>query len=216
MDSSSSAQPSPIEMTELPQNKTLIFIVSGPAGSGKTTLCGRMIAELSPKIQRIITATSRPPREGEVNGTDYYFLSNEEFEAAIQEDKFYEHAKVHSYHYGILKQEIKNKLAQNIDLLINLDVQGAETLRKVANDDPDLKNRIVSIFIMPLSVNVLNERLQTRGLDAKEEIERRLDVAQEEVRFWASYDFCIPTGTKEEDFASLLSIYLAEKLRVRH
>lgn len=202
-------------MTELSPNKPLVFIVSGPAGSGKTTLCGRMLSELSPKIQRVITATTRPPRSGEVNGVDYYFLSDGKFEDAINQGKFYEHAKVHSYCYGILKQEIKDKLAQNIDLLINLDVQGAETLRRVAKEDPDLHNRVVSIFIMPLSVNVLNERLKTRGLDAHEEIERRLGVAQKEVKYWASYDYCIPTGTKEEDFAALLSIYDAEKLRVR-
>lgn len=203
-------------MTKLSPSKTLIFIVSGPAGSGKTTLCSRMLAELSPKIQRVITATTRPPRSGEVNGIDYYFLTNDEFDNAVNHGKFYEHAKVHSYRYGILKQEIKDKLAHNIDLLINLDVQGAETLRKAAGQDPDLNDRIVSIFIMPLSVNVLSERLKTRGLDANEEIERRLSVAHKEVQYWTSYNYCIPTGTKEKDFDSLLSIYAAEKLRVRN
>lgn len=209
------AQPLPIEMREFPQDKALVFIVSGPAGSGKTTICARMIAELSPKIQRVITATTRPPRHGEINKVDYYFLTNQEFESAVNQGEFYEHAKVHSYHYGILKHEIKNKLAQNIDLLINIDVQGAETLRIVANADPDLKGRVISIFIMPLSVNVLSERLKARGLDHGEEIERRLTVAQKEVEYWALYDYCIPTGTKEEDFACLFSIYAAEKLRVR-
>lgn len=203
-------------MTEVSPGKTLVFIVSGPAGSGKTTLCGRMLAELFPRVQRVITATTRPPREGEVNGGDYYFFSNEEFEKAVEQEKFYEHAKVHSYRYGILKQEIRDKLNQNIDLLINLDVQGAETLRRVAAEDPDLKDRVVSIFIMPLSVDVLSERLKTRGLDANDEIERRLNVAQKEVKYWASYNYCIPTGTKEEDFACLLSIYAAEKVRVRN
>lgn len=205
-----------IKMTEFPPEKALIFIVSGPAGSGKTTLCGRMLDELSPKIQRIITATTRPPRDGEINLIDYYFLNDEEFDKAVEENQFYEHAKVHSYRYGILKQEIKNKLDQNIDLLINIDVQGAQTLRKVANQDPDLKGRVISIFIMPPSVDVLDERLKNRGLDHGEEIERRLNVAKKEVQYWVSYDYCIPTGTREEDFACLLSIYEAEKLRVRN
>lgn len=203
-------------MTEFSLDKALVFIVSGPAGSGKTTICARMLAELSPRIQRVITATTRPPRNGEINGVDYYFLTNQEFENAVNQGKFYEHAKVHSYHYGILKHEIKNKLDQNIDLLINIDVQGAETLRTVTSKDPDLKDRMVSIFIMPSSVDVLSDRLKTRGLDHGEEIERRLNVAQKEVQYWTFYNYCIPTGTKEEDFACLLSIYAAEKLRVRN
>lgn len=202
-------------MTEAPVDQALIFIVSGPAGSGKTTLCDRMIQELSPRIQRVITATTRPPRQNESHGIDYYFLSQKEFDDALNDEKFYEHAKVHSYNYGILKEEIKNKLAQNIDLLINIDVQGAKTLRKITQNDPDLFERVISIFIMPPTVDVLENRLQGRGLDNPEEIERRLQVAQKEVQYWTSYDYCIPSQTKEEDFACLLSLYVAEKLRVR-
>lgn len=202
-------------MTEAPADQALMFIVSGPAGSGKTTLCERMIKELSPRMQRVITATTRPPRQGEVNGLDYYFLSEDEFKNAIHQGKFYEHAKVHSYNYGVLKEEINSKLAKNIDLLINIDVQGAETLRMAAKENPELKNRVISIFIMPIAIEVIKDRLQGRGLDTQEEIERRLEVAQQEVRYWTSYDYCIPSQTKEEDFSCLLSLYAAEKLRVR-
>lgn len=202
-------------MIETPQDKALIFIVLGPAGSGKTTLCDRMLKELSPWMQRVITATTRPPREGEHNGIDYYFLSPREFEETVKAGQFYEHAKVHSYNYGILKKEIKDKLAQNIDLLINIDIQGAETLKAVSQRDPDLEKRVVTIFIMPSSLKVLEERLKERGLDDSEEIERRLKVAEKEIERWTSCDYCIPSRTKEEDFACLLSIYAAEKLRVR-
>lgn len=202
-------------MIELPSEKSLLFVVSGPAGSGKTTLCARIISELSPRIQRIITATTRLPRDGEINGVDYYFLNNQEFEQAVKSEKFYEHAKVHSYRYGIFKNEIKGKLAQNIDLLINIDVQGAETLTKSANSDPDLHGRIVSIFILPPNIEIIKERLLSRGLDHGEEIERRLKVAENEVEYWKYYKYCIPSGTKDEDFACLLSIYAAEKLCVR-
>lgn len=202
-------------MTEAPVDQALVFIVSGPAGSGKTTLCDRMIKELSPRIQRVITATTRPPRQGEVNGVDYYFFSQQEFEEAVSKGRFYEYAKVHSYYYGVLKEEIKSKLAKNIDLLINIDVQGAETLRMAARENPELQKRVISIFIMPTTVEVLKDRLQGRGLDAQEEIERRLQVAQQEVQYWTSYDYCIPSQTKEEDFSCLLSLYAAEKLRVR-
>lgn len=203
-------------MTEGQSDIGLVFIVSGPAGSGKTTLCNRMLSELHPRVQRVITATTRPPREGENDGVDYYFLSQEEFDKRVNAGEFYEHAKVHTYNYGILKKEITKKLEQNIDLLINIDVQGARTLRKAAEEDPQLKGRVISIFVMPQSVEELRTRLTGRGLDENEEIERRLKVAENEVKDWNRYDYSIPSGTKEEDFACLMSLYAAEKLRVRN
>jgi len=202
-------------MTEAPPEKSLLFIVSGPAGSGKTTLCERMLEELSPRVQRVITATTRDPREGEQDGKDYYFLDKDTFEKRVSQGDFYEHAKVFDKRYGVLKEEVMDKLNQNIDLLLNIDVQGAETIRNASNDDPGLKGRVISIFIMPKDHKELRKRLEGRGQDKKEEIEKRLKIAEEEIKHWNKYDYCIPSGTKEEDFACLMSLYAAEKLRVR-
>ena len=202
-------------MTERPEEKSLVFIVSGPAGSGKTTLCDSMLEQLSPKIQRVVTATTRPPRTGEVDGKDYYFFSQEEFENKVQAEQFYEHAYVHSNRYGILKDEIIQKLNKHIDLLINIDVQGAATLRKTAKNDPQLDGRMITIFVMPESEEELRKRLNQRGQDEHDVIEKRLKVAEAEVKEWAYYDYCILSKTKEEDFNSLMSLYTAEKLKVR-
>ena len=202
-------------MTEMPPEKSLLFILSGPVGIGKTTLCDRMLEELSPRVQRVITATTRAPRSGEKHGVDFYFMSDEVFKKRLKAGEFCENAIVHNNNYGVLKEAIYDKLEQNIDLLINIDVQGAETLRKVSEDDPILKGRVISIFVMPKDEAQLRKRVESRGLDDKAEIERRLTVAKKEVTHWPKYDYCIPSGPKEDDFACLLSLYAAEKLRIR-
>ena len=184
----------------------LLFIVSGPAGSGKTTLCERMLAELS-EVQRIVTSTTRAPRPGEVDTVDYYFFDHETFEAKVQAGEFYEHAYVHSNRYGTLKSEVQDKLAQGIDLLLNIDVQGAATFRKVAQEDPLLKGKDVSIFIMPPDVAELERRLRGRGTDAEDEVKRRMRVALEEMKQAELYDHIIVSGSRDEDFAALKAIY---------
>ncbi|MBC8189162.1 MAG: guanylate kinase [Puniceicoccaceae bacterium] len=184
----------------------LLFIVSGPAGSGKTTLCERMLAEL-PEVQRIVTSTTRAPRPGEVDTVDYYFFDHETFEAKVQAGEFYEHAHVHSNRYGTLKSEVQDKLAQGIDLLLNIDVQGAATFRSVAQEDPLLKGKDVSIFIMPPDVAELERRLRGRGTDAEDEVKRRMRVALEEMKQAELYDHIILSGSRDEDFAALKAIY---------
>lgn len=184
----------------------LLFIVSGPAGSGKTTLCERMLAELS-EVQRIVTSTTRAPRPGEVDTVDYYFFDHETFEAKVQAGEFYEHAHVHSNRYGTLKSEVQDKLAQGIDLLLNIDVQGAATFRSVAQEDPLLKGKDVSIFIMPPDVAELERRLRGRGTDAEDEVKRRMRVALEEMKQAELYDHIILSGSRDEDFAALKAIY---------
>lgn len=194
---------------------SLLFIISGPAGSGKTTLCDAMLKTLSPQVRRVITATTRAPREGETHGKDYYFFSPEAFQEGIKKGSFYEYANVHDNLYGTLKAEIQQKLSENLDLLINIDVQGAETLRKSAQEDPLLKDRVVSVFIMPESIDQIQQRLQKRNQDSEETIKKRLQIAEQEVTHWQKYNYCIPSGNEEEDFACLMSLYAAEKLRVR-
>ncbi len=201
-------------MTPPGDTPALLIIVSGPAGSGKTTLCDRMLAGI-PRIQRIVTATTRPPRPGETDGVDYYFLSVDEFGKRIEAGEFFEWARVHGRLYGCLKAEVREKLSHDIDLILNIDVQGAGTFRRAIEDDPELKDRVVSIFVTPETIDVIRERLEARGQDDSEEIERRLKNAKDEISQWIHYDYCLISRDRENDFISISSIYRAEKLRNR-
>ena len=158
-------------------NLGLLLIISGPAGSGKTTLCDRILKDFHPQIQRVITATTRPPRKGEKNGVDYHFLNPESFSAHEKANDFYETAEVYNHHYGSLKSAIREKLTQETDLLLNIDVQGAASFRKAAQDDSLLKGRLISVFLMPPSMEELHSRMTKRGLDDPAIIQKRLKTA---------------------------------------
>ena len=192
----------------------LLLIVSGPAGSGKTTVCDRVLTE-EPAIQRVVTSTTRAPRGQEQDRVDYYFFDKASFEAKIAAGDFYEYAKVHSHIYGTLKSEVQDKLATGIDLLLNIDVQGAAQMRETARHDELLHGRVVTVFIMPPSIEELERRLRGRGTDAEDEVQRRMHVALEEIEQAPHYDYVICSGTMDEDFDSMRSIYHAEKMRVR-
>jgi len=193
-------------------NSGLLLIVSGPAGSGKTTVCDRMLAE-EPRLQRVVTSTTRAPREGERHGVDYYFFDHAAFEAKVAAGEFYEHAHVHTNRYGTLKSEILGKLAAGKDLLLNIDVQGAATFREAEREDPLLRGKVATVFIMPPSMDELESRLRHRSTDDEDEIHRRLCVARDEIRQRELYDHCILSGTRFEDFEALRSIYLREKAK---
>lgn len=194
-------------------NTALLIIVSGPTGSGKTTVCDRMLDAFSPSLQRVVTSTTRAPRQGEQHEKDYFFFTDEEFDERVKADQFYEWAQVHSHRYGTLKSEIRDKLNRNIDLLLNIDVQGAATFRRAAEADPLPAGRLLSVFIMPGSIEQLRERLLSRGQDDRAEIERRLQTAQKEMAEGEHFDHHIITGTREEDFNRLRDIYMAEKAK---
>jgi len=183
-----------------------LIIVSGPAGSGKTTVCDRMLAEV-PTVERVVTSTTRQPRGGEVDTVDYYFFDHDTFEAKVAAGEFYEYAHVHSNLYGTLKSEVQDKLAAGTDLLLNIDVQGAAQMRETSEKDPLLKGNVVTVFIMPPSIEELENRLRGRGTDAEDEVQRRMHVAIEEMRQSEFYDHTILSGTKDEDFATLAKIY---------
>ncbi len=195
------------------RRKSLLLIVSGPAGSGKTTICDRLLTEFGPRLQRVVTATSRPPRPGEIDGVDYLFLSPEAFERRVAAGAFYEHAKVHTNRYGVLREAVLDKLDSSVDLLLNIDVQGAASFRSAARVDPRMGERIASVFILPRSIEQLRERLACRGSDDAEEIARRMQTAEVELKAWKSYDYCIVTGSREQDYEQMRSIYLAETLK---
>jgi len=200
-------------MHPLLPERTVLLIVSGPAGAGKTTVCDRLLAE-EPHISRVVTATTRAPRDGEADGDDYHFFDPGTFAERVAQDAFYEHAEVHGHAYGTLKSEVRTKLEAGEDLLLNIDVQGAASLRQAAREDPALQGRLVSAFIMPPSFEDLEERLRSRGADDDEAIQRRLRAAQEEIGRWREYDYCVRSTTRWQDYERLHSIYRAEKVRV--
>lgn len=198
------------------ESQPLLLIVSGPAGSGKTTLCERMCSEVT-GVQRVVTSTTRAPREGEVDREDYYFFDHATFEKKVAAGDFYEHAKVHTNYYGTLKSEIAEKFAQGIDLMLNIDVQGAASFRQSAELDPKMAERLVTVFVAATDEKELRRRLAARGTDDEAEIDRRMFSAQKEMKEWSDYDYVIDSRTRQEDFSRLLNIYYAEKLRtVRH
>ena len=195
-----------------PASSGLLLIVSGPAGSGKTTVCDRMLAEES-GLQRVVTSTTRPPREGERHRIDYHFFDHETFDAKVEAGEFYEYANVHTNRYGTLKSEIHDKLAAGTDLLLNIDVQGAATFRDAEREDPLLRGKVVTVFIMPPSMDELESRLRHRSTDDEDEIQRRLRVARDEMQQRELYDHCILSGTRFEDFEALQKIYRKEKAK---
>lgn len=192
---------------------SLLVVIAGPAGSGKTTLCERLVAE-NKQVERVVTCTTRSPRDGEVEGEDYYFLSDQRFDQAISEGAFLEWAKVHSNRYGVLKQSIQEKLDAHLDIVMNIDVQGVRNIRRAASQDPTLRQRLLSIFIYPSDLEVVRERLRRRGKDDEREIENRVETAKKEIVVWPEFDYVIVTKSKDEDFEALRSILRAEKLRV--
>ena len=190
----------------------LLIIVSGPAGSGKTTLCDRMLAE-EPSLLRVVTSTTRKPRGGEQDHVDYYFFDHATFEQKIADGHFYEHAHVHGNIYGTLKSEVQDKLTTGTDLLLNIDVQGAAQMRQTAQTDPLLKGHVVTVFIMPRTLEELEQRLRGRATDAEDQILRRMKVASDEMQQHELYDHTILSGSRGEDFTALQKIYFAEKAK---
>src|SRR5436853_4605316 len=143
-----------------PKNNGLLLLISGPSGAGKTTLFEHLLAA-NPGTIRAITCTTRPPREGEKDGVDYYFLEAADFLKRVQAGNFLEHATVFGNSYGTLKSEVLNKLRQGNDVLLNIDVQGAASIRDKAESDEELRGSFVSIFLAPPTIAVLEERLKS-------------------------------------------------------
>src|SRR5678809_574400 len=145
----------------LPVISPLLVVISAPSGGGKTTLCQQLLAS-RPQMTRAVTCTTRPPRPGERHEIDYYFLDATAFLKRVQAGNFLEHATVYGNSYGILKAEVLGKLRQGKDVLLSVDVQGAATIRDRAEEDPELKRALLTIFLAPPSMEVLEKRLKKR------------------------------------------------------
>jgi guanylate kinase len=184
---------------------TTVFIISAPSGSGKSTLTHRLIQE-TPSLRFSISYTTRPIRGQEVNGKDYFFITREEFAQRLAKGEFLEHAEVFGNYYGTHASELDRAAAESVDLVLDIDVQGAR----------QLKDRIpaaVSIFILAPSREVLEQRLRLRSQDSEPVIARRLHEAAEEIRNYSQYDYVLVNREVEASVETLKSIVKATRSR---
>jgi guanylate kinase len=184
----------------------VLLVLAGPAGAGKTTLCERFVTE-TPGFSRVVTATTRPPRPGEVNDVHYHFLSPAQFDARIAAGEFLEWAYVHGSHrYGTQAASVTGPLAEGRSLIVNLDVQGVDHFRRAAETNALLRRHLATVFIS-VPMPELRARLTGRGKDSEEEIARRLRTAEVEMREADKFDYRIVSRSRDEDFAELVRIW---------
>jgi guanylate kinase len=200
------------ETAPVKKSAPLLILISAPSGGGKTTLCQQLL-RARPDMTRAITCTTRAPRPGEKDGVDYHFFDASEFLKRLHAGNFLEHATVYGNSYGILKSELLGKLREGKDVLLNVDVQGAATIREQSESELELKRALVTVFLTPTPLSALEERLQKRGTDAVAVIQKRLAVARQEIAQWKNFDYLLVSGTKPEDLRRMLAIIEAEKMR---
>ncbi len=194
-------------LNEPSQSPGLLFVVSAPSGTGKTTVVDRLI-DLCPRLTRSRSYTSRARRSGEVEGVDYNFVSRERFEAMIREDDFLEWADIFGNLYGTCRKDTVEALAAGVDLLLVIDVQGGRQVRE------RLPGRAVEIFVLPPSFEVLGARLRGRNNDAEEAIVRRLATASREVSAVEEYDYVVVNDDLDRCVAEVAAIVVAERARL--
>mgnify|MGYP001390533926 FL=1 len=185
----------------------IAFVISGPAGVGKTTICDRLIINYPDCLSRVVTVTTRKPRVGEIDGRDYHFVTKDKFEDLIQNQEFIEFAEIHNNFYGSTLKSVQELFNKGRDVLLNIDVQGASSLRNTQEKYEFLKKKIQSVFIAPANLNDLRLRLEKRGQDSKEEIENRLATAANEILYSNQFDFIISSKTKDCDYEKIAKIY---------
>ncbi len=188
----------------------ILYLVSGPSGSGKSTLCRRLESEGEAEFS--VSCTTRQPREGEVGGRDYHFIDRAEFDRRVAAGDFVEHAEVHGNCYGTLRSEVVERLKAGIDVVMDIDVQGAAQVR--ASQDPLIRLALVDLFVMPPNERELAARLKGRATDSDEVIELRLRNAIEEMAHWDEYQYRLVSATREEDYVRFKALLLGERLRV--
>jgi guanylate kinase len=183
-----------------------LFIVSSPSGGGKTSLV-KALLESEPEVGLSVSHTTRPSRPGEVNGRDYHFITPPEFERMLQAGEFLESAVIYGNRYGTSQKWIERERAEGHDVLLEIDWQGAQQVRR-------LMRQVVSIFILPPSLEVLESRLKGRGQDSAETIARRLAAARDEINHVAEYDYVIINDDFTRAALDLRSIIRAERLKL--
>lgn len=186
-------------------NNGLLVVISGPSGAGKGTICKRLKEDFK-ELQVSVSATTRKPREGEIEGTSYFFVEEEDFIKKINNDEFLEYAKVYGNYYGTPKKEVFNQLEAGNDIILEIDIQGALQVKK---NYP----KGVFIFILPPSLSELNNRIERRGTDSKEVIFKRMQSAYDELNYAFEYDYVVVNDEVEAAVEQIKFIIFAEKNR---
>ena len=195
----------------------ILFVVSAPSGTGKTTLCTHV--RQTPDLVYSISCTTRPIRPGEKDGVDYFFLSKAEFEKRMKAGEMLETADVYGEYYGTPKDPVLKHLAEGRDVLLDIDVQGARQIR--ASQDGKIKAALADIFIMPPDLGELKRRLEGRGTESAKQIATRIEAADEEMADWKCYRYTILSSSMEEDLIKFRAIiraerYLSRRLDLQH
>ena len=193
-------------LPELGERRGLMLVLSSPSGAGKTTL-SRMLLAADPAIAMSVSATTRAPRKGEVEGKDYFFVSAGQFQDMAKSGDFLEHATVFDNHYGTPKQAVMQALAQGSDVLFDIDWQGTQQLRQQAGDD------LVSIFVLAPSHDELERRLRARAQDADDVVAARMARAGNEISHWAEYDYVVVNDTLDHALEKVRTILAAERMK---
>jgi len=185
----------------------ILFVVSAPSGAGKTTLCDAL--RQTSDFVYSVSCTTRAPRAGEIEGEDYHFLSEADFLRRVEANEFLEHAKVHEHYYGTLQKPIRTSLENGVDVLIDVDTQGAASIRNFA--DPFIRQTLCDVFIMPPNLEELRRRLTKRGTENEKQIDLRLINAAREMELWRDYRYTIISKSMEEDLQKFRHIMGAER-----
>ena len=194
-------------MTDWAARRGLLFILSSPSGAGKSTISRRLLAA-EPELSFSVSATTRPPRPGEVDGREYHFRSRDEFTGMVERGEMLEHAEVFGNFYGTPRAPVEDAIAAGRDVIFDVDWQGAQ---QIANSP--LRDAVVSVFILPPSIAALEARLKGRAQDSDEVIAGRMKKSRDEISHWAEYGYVLVNADLDECAAEVAAILKAERLR---
>ena len=185
----------------------ILFVLSAPSGAGKTTLTTAL--RHKPDFVYAVSCTTRAPRAGEIDGEDYFFLSQDDFQSRVEAGEFLEFAEVHGRFYGTLRSTVMDNLSKGVDVLIDIDTTGAASIRNCG--DPTITSALADVFIMPPGLEELSRRLRRRGTESEEQIATRIENAAAEMRHWRDYRYTLISSSMEEDIEKFRAVMRAER-----
>lgn len=196
----------PPEFADKPTRRGLMFVLSSPSGAGKTTLSRKLLEE-EKQVMMSVSVTTRKPRPGEIDGRDYYFIDDATFNGMVERGELLEHAVVFDHQYGTPKRQVMNALNDGMDVLFDIDWQGTRQLAQTCPDD------LVSIFILPPSLEELETRLRNRAQDAEDVVAKRMARAIDEISHWEEYDYVTVNDNLEYAMKNIQSVLYAERFK---